>query len=578
MIFAGNMQVPVQRPALVIHMRMRMSYVALYRKFRPQTFDEVRGQEQAVRTLRNQVRTGRLQHAYLFCGTRGTGKTSVAKILARAVNCEHPVNGNPCGHCKSCRAIQDGTSMNVIEIDAASNNGVDNIREIVDEVQYHPTEGNYRVYIIDEVHMLSPGAFNALLKTLEEPPEYVIFILATTEVAKIPVTILSRCQRYDFRRIDVDTITARMQELADREGAVCEEKALRFIARAADGSMRDALSLLDRCLAFYMGEELTYEKALKALGEADMTVYSRLTRFLNDGDAGSVLRLYGRQIAGGIETGQFVNDYIWYLRNLLIVSSTSSEDAAEIVDVSEETLRDLRAMSSEVDADTAMRFIRILSELQNRMRFATNRRVLTETALLTMAAPRTEERDDSVRERLHQLEEKMDEILAGGISIRADAGRLPVEDAFPEEKTRRDAEALPAAAPETLRELVLGWNEFVAGISGLALRNQLKKAGHLQVDRSLSEQKIYVEFESQGHTKGDLIADRLMADEEHREGTAAEIERQIEKKFGVHVDVEVHLPENRPADAKDVDIEETIQQNINMQVEIDDSEDDGSII
>ena len=234
-----------------------MSYTALYRKFRPATFEEVKGQDHIVTTLKNQIQAGRIGHAYLFCGTRGTGKTTVAKILAKAVNCEHPLDGSPCNECSSCQAIQAGTSTNVIEIDAASNNGVDNIREIREEVSYRPTQGRYKVYIIDEVHMLSTGAFNALLKTLEEPPEYVIFILATTEVNKIPVTILSRCQRYDFKRITIDTIAGRLMELMQKEGVEAEERAVRYVAKAADGSMRDALSLLDQSIAFYLGESLT---------------------------------------------------------------------------------------------------------------------------------------------------------------------------------------------------------------------------------------------------------------------------------------------------------------------------------
>ena len=194
-----------------------MSYTALYRKFRPQEFEDVKGQDHIVTTLKNQIKAERIGHAYLFCGTRGTGKTTIAKIFAKAVNCEHPVDGSPCGECPSCKSIAAGTSMNVIEIDAASNNGVENIRQIREEVAYSPTEGKYKVYIIDEVHMLSIGAFNALLKTLEEPPSYVIFILATTESHKIPITILSRCQRYDFRRISIDTIAARLQELMETE-------------------------------------------------------------------------------------------------------------------------------------------------------------------------------------------------------------------------------------------------------------------------------------------------------------------------------------------------------------------------
>src|SRR5574344_690243 len=217
-----------------------MSYQALYRKFRPECFADVKGQDAIVTTLQNQIRTGRIGHAYLFCGTRGTGKTTVAKIFARAVNCEHTKeDGSPCGECDTCIGIADGTLMNVIEIDAASNNGVDNIRTIIDEISYSPTRGKYKVYIIDEVHMLSPGAFNALLKTLEEPPAYAIFILATTEVNKVPITILSRCQRYDFRRMSIDTLVARMRELIGVEGAEVEDPALRFIARCADGSMRD---------------------------------------------------------------------------------------------------------------------------------------------------------------------------------------------------------------------------------------------------------------------------------------------------------------------------------------------------
>lgn len=227
-----------------------MSYTALYRKFRPAAFDEVKGQDHIVQTLQNQISANRIGHAYLFCGTRGTGKTSIAKIFAKAVNCEHPVNGSPCNECATCRAIAAGSSMNVVEIDAASNNGVDNIRQIREEIQYSPTEGKYKVYIIDEVHMLSIGAFNALLKTLEEPPAYVIFVLATTEAHKIPITILSRCQRYDFKRITIDTIADRLMELMDKEKITVEEKAVRYVAKAADGSMRDALSLLDQCIAF----------------------------------------------------------------------------------------------------------------------------------------------------------------------------------------------------------------------------------------------------------------------------------------------------------------------------------------
>ena len=287
-------------------------------------------------TLTNQLKNDRVGHAYLFCGTRGTGKTSVAKILARAVNCEASVDGSPCNQCETCREILSGVSMNVIEIDAASNNGVDNIREIREEVAYRPTKGRYKVYIIDEVHMLSAGAFNALLKTLEEPPSYVIFILATTEAHKIPVTILSRCQRYDFRRITIDTIAGRLMELLDAEGVQAEEKAVRYIAKAADGSMRDALSLLDRCIAFYMGEELTYDKVMDVLGAVDADVFSDLLRRVVDSDVTSSLHILEEMIRQGKEMGQFVNDFIWYMRNLLLVMTSQQKE--EVIDVSSHVL------------------------------------------------------------------------------------------------------------------------------------------------------------------------------------------------------------------------------------------------
>ena len=310
-----------------------MSYTALYRKFRPSEFGDVKGQEHIVTTLQNQIKANRIGHAYLFCGTRGTGKTTAAKIFARAVNCEHPADGSPCGECEMCRSIAAGTSMNVIEIDAASNNGVDNIREIKEEVAYRPTEGRYKVYIIDEVHMLSSGAFNALLKTLEEPPEYVIFILATTEVHKIPVTIMSRCQHYDFRRITIETISARLKELMEAEQVEVEDKAIRYIAKAADGSMRDALSLLDQCIAFYLGQKLTYDNVLEVLGAVDTDVFSRLLRSLIGRKVPQVLDTVEDLVMQGRELLQLSVDFTWYLRNLLLVKTSDmpEEDRKSVV-------------------------------------------------------------------------------------------------------------------------------------------------------------------------------------------------------------------------------------------------------
>ena len=358
-----------------------MSYQALYRKWRPQNFEDVKGQEHIVTTLKNQIRLGRIGHAYLFCGTRGTGKTTVAKIFARAVNCEHPVDGSPCGECAMCRAIQSQASMNVIEIDAASNNGVDNIREIRDEVEYSPTEGRYKVYIIDEVHMLSIGAFNALLKTLEEPPEYVIFILATTEAHKIPITILSRCQRYDFHRITIDTIADRLAELADKEAMDVEDKALRYIARAADGSMRDALSLLDQCVAFYLNERLTYDHVLEILGAVDTSVFSRLLRCVMGQDVAGALKLVEEVVIQGRELNQFVTDFTWYLRNLMLVQS--SDQLEDVLDMSSENLAALKEEAAQIKQAVLMRYIRIFSDLTNQLRYSTQKRVLVELATVS---------------------------------------------------------------------------------------------------------------------------------------------------------------------------------------------------
>ncbi|MEW4411909.1 DNA polymerase III subunit gamma/tau [Clostridium sp. AN503] len=384
-----------------------MSYTALYRKWRPSGFDDVKGQDHIVQTLKNQITSGRIGHAYLFCGTRGTGKTSIAKIFAKSVNCEHPVDGSPCNECGACRNISSGSSMNVVEIDAASNNGVENIREIREQVQYPPTEGRYRVYIIDEVHMLSTGAFNALLKTLEEPPSYVIFILATTEVHKIPITVLSRCQRYDFKRITIDTITARLKELADAEQIQVEDKALRYIAKAADGSMRDALSLLDQCVAFHYGKLLTYDNVLEVLGAVDSGVFSELLRAVIGKQTTECMKKLEEMVIQGRELGQFVTDFIWYLRNLLVLKT--ADDAENMLEISEDNLKQLREEAGMIDGETLMRYIRIFSELSGQLRYASQKRVLIELALIKLTKPQMEPNLDSILQRLSELEERLDE-------------------------------------------------------------------------------------------------------------------------------------------------------------------------
>lgn len=385
-----------------------MSYTALYRKWRPTSFEEVRGQDHIVKTLKNQINSGRIGHAYLFCGTRGTGKTSIAKIFARAVNCEHPVDGSPCGECSMCRQIAEGSSLNVVEIDAASNNGVENIRDIREQVQYPPTDGRYRVYIIDEVHMLSIGAFNALLKTLEEPPSYVIFILATTEVHKIPITILSRCQRYDFKRISIDTIAGRLAELTQAEQIDVDDRALRYVARAADGSMRDALSLLDQCVAFHFGKKLTYDNVLEVLGAVDNRVFSKLFQAVLASDTKACIREIEGMIIQGRDLSQLVNDFIWYMRNLLIAKTT--DEPGDMLDMSEENLAVLKEEAAGVDTETLMRYIRIFSELSGQLRYASQKRILVEIAFIKLTTPSMEQNLDSILQRIALLEQKMQEM------------------------------------------------------------------------------------------------------------------------------------------------------------------------
>lgn len=445
-----------------------MSYTALYRKFRPATFEDVKGQDHIVTTLKNQIKAERTSHAYLFCGTRGTGKTTIAKIFARAVNCEHPVDGSPCGECAICRAISAGASMNVIEIDAASNNGVDSIREIVDEVTYSPAEGKYKVYIIDEVHMLSIGAFNALLKTLEEPPSYVIFILATTEVHKIPITILSRCQRYDFKRITIDTISDRMKELMEKEQVQIEEKAIRYIAKTADGSMRDALSLLDQCIAFHFGQELTYDKVLDVLGAVDTEVFSRLLRVILNGDVTGAISLLEEIVMQGRELTQFISDFTWYLRNLLLVKT--ADGIEDVIDISSENLVRLKEEAQMAENDVIMRYIRVMSELSGQIRYASQKRILVEIALIKLCRPSMETDTQSLVDRIRQLEEKMEKGIPVTTVSAVGTAAANVQPAEPVVRAQ-----LPKAIPEDVKELVGKWSAIV-GEAPMPMKAYLKTA------------------------------------------------------------------------------------------------------
>ena len=535
-----------------------MSYTALYRKFRPDNFADVKGQDHIVTTLTNQIKHNRIGHAYLFCGTRGTGKTTVAKILAKAVNCEHPVNGSPCNECAMCKAIQAGTAMNVIEIDAASNNGVDNIREIREEVSYRPTEGKYKVYIIDEVHMLSTGAFNALLKTLEEPPSYVMFILATTEAHKIPITILSRCQRYDFHRITIDTIAARLDELLKVEGVEAEEKAVRYVAKAGDGSMRDALSLLDQCIAFYLGQELTYDKVLEVLGAVDTEVFSKLLRKVIRGDVTGSIHILEELIVGGRELSQFVGDFTWYMRNLLLVKT--SENPEEAIDVSSDNMKLLKEESTMLDVETLMRYIRIFSDLSNQIRYATQKRVLVEIALIKLCRPAMETNLDSVLDRLRVLEQRMDERPVQQGIVQQGSGKMPAETGAVQEPAGNKAPA--KAAPEDLQKIVAGWRVITGQTTGM-FKQMLQKSVP-KYNSETGEPVLYVEFQ-------DFLGQSYVDNPEAKK----ELQDIITAQTGKTVEIQMLVADkHQHTNLANITVDQAIKNNIHMDVVIEEDPDE----
>lgn len=543
-----------------------MAYQALYRKWRPDNFEDVKGQDHIVTTLQNQIKADRIGHAYLFCGTRGTGKTSIAKIFAKAVNCEHPVNGSPCGECASCKAIAAGNSMNVIEIDAASNNGVDNIRQIREEVQYSPTQGRYKVYIIDEVHMLSIGAFNALLKTLEEPPSYVIFILATTEAHKIPVTILSRCQRYDFHRISIDTIADRLTKLMQAENINVEDKAIKYIAKAADGSLRDALSLLDQCIAFYLGRDIKYENVLDVLGAVDTQVYADMLSLIVASDTIQVMELIEKLIMQGRDIGQFVSDFIWYLRNLLLIKTTDDISKIEdVIEASADSIAQLKKDSAIVDTDTIMRYIRILSELENELKYSSQKRIKLEVTLIKLMKPAMGAREDvsDILGRLSVLEGQMQDALnklnngvvpVGVFNQTPAAGMM---DGQPHNDSNAVADKrVIEALPQDMEAIARQWDGIVHSIDDPMMRTFLL-GSHVTLTEDNTSLEIMFNSTS---------AYNAFSREEDKE----RLEALIEERTGVSVNIKItKLDDNEDFQNRFTDIRDLVS---NIDIVVDDKE------
>ncbi|MBO4327277.1 MAG: DNA polymerase III subunit gamma/tau [Clostridia bacterium] len=425
-----------------------MSYMALYRKWRPRTFEEVVEQESVVNRLRNAVIQNRIAHAYLFSGTRGTGKTTLAKIFARAVNCLHPVNGGPCNECEICRGIMERRILDVSEIDAASNNGVDNIRSVIDDSAYSSSVARYRVYIIDEVHMLSLAAFNALLKTLEEPPENVIFILATTEPNKLPVTVLSRCQRFEFKRISRDGIAARLRRICDESGIDATDEALGFLAVKADGALRDAISLLDQTSAASQGK-ITLASARAATGSLDREFLWDFTAAVLNSDCRRLLELSRRIFNEGRDPSVFLRELIEVLRNMLVVMTVP--DPSSLIFEDEQGIKQLKNLAKGLRVREISLLIRELSGLDNNLKWAVSRQIVFEAGILGAADRRWKGETASLETRLLELENRVADMadgLSAGTFVRAGATSLTEPEVVSEVVRQSESAAEPAAEHE----------------------------------------------------------------------------------------------------------------------------------
>lgn len=378
-----------------------MGYTALYRKFRPKTFEDVVGQKHISTTLKNAIKNERIAHAYLLCGTRGTGKTSTAKIFSKAVNCLNSQDGEPCNECEICLKINNGTAIDVVELDAASHNKVDNIRDIIDDVQYPPQECKYKVYIIDEVHMLSQGAVNAFLKTLEEPPNYVIFVLATTDPQKLPITILSRCQKFDFKRINNEDIFLRLRKIIDILGVYAEDKSLKLISRICDGAMRDALSILDQAIS--MSEnKVEYENIVKMLGLMSNDDLITLTNFIIDKNIEGAVKTINDAVSSGKDVNLFIKDFTKHMRDLMMVKVT--ENPEEVLSMSIENISILKSQSEKLRVEEIMRYIKILQDTEENSKYSKQARIYLELAIIKMCKLEYDTSQEIILSRLNKME------------------------------------------------------------------------------------------------------------------------------------------------------------------------------
>lgn len=496
---------------------------ALYRAYRPQTFDDVVGQEHIIKTLKNQIESNNVGHAYLFSGTRGTGKTSTAKIFARAVNCLHSINQEPCNKCEVCEDILHDNIMDVVEIDAASNNSVDDIRELRENVKYSPTKSKYKVYIIDEVHMLSQGAFNALLKTLEEPPSYIIFILATTEPHKIPATILSRCQRFDFKRVTVADMTARMRKICDEENIEVEERALNLVARNAQGALRDALSILDQCISFG-GDNISYKDVVELLGTVNLEQLFELAKHIIDQNTRESLQLLNEFVVWGKDIKNLINDLIDHFRNLMVCKV--STELEEIISLPNETIEQLKHQSENVDTNELIRILNILSITQDSMKSSSNPRVLAEVTMMKIAQPMFDESKEALIKRIENLEKIIE------------SGNIKVSNSTVENNSKSEVGIVEDTKEEVIYEEVKSEDVKLVESSWKNILQRIKKDKKMPIYALLSEAKnfnvyssmLYIVFDD----KFDFAKTRLSSPDtiEYLEGIIREI---LNRSFNIKI-------------------------------------------
>lgn len=503
-----------------------MSYLALYRKYRPTTFDEVVDQTHITQTLINQIKSDKIGHAYLFCGSRGTGKTTTAKIFARSINCEKPINGSPCGECETCKSLARGASLDVLEIDAASNNGVDEIRELREQVKYPPVVGKYKVYIIDEVHMLTTSAFNALLKTLEEPPKYVVFVLATTEVHKLPATILSRCMRFDFKLVSTEKIAGLLEKILTDSKIAYDKKALSVIARAGDGSVRDALSIADMVIAYSNGN-LTYDSVVQVVGNIEKDKLYNIVNKVFEKDLGGMLEELDKILAEGKPAVVLSKELISYFRDLLVIMSVNEEKAKEMVIVPSDTFERMKEQANKDNFNKIVSSIEILSEAEQDLRYSVQPKIVLESCLIKVM------NFINLENRVSILEQK----LQGELEVKKKIS--PIEDIKVEfSKTTKNLEK---PSDNVLGKLMsyLRQNGYMLTYAGIVEAQRVEVKGeNLEIEAlagttasnlGLEENRIILDT----FAKAQGLTLKLIIEEDNEQKTISKLKEMLGKKLKI---------------------------------------------